>query len=191
MIVNAEHEFAFVHVPKTGGSTITAEIARALGTPETDFSKGWQARHHNVGGMHSGFNSTGPAGGVWSFGFVRNPYDLWTSRYFSRSEWCDRMSFEEFVTTKPHPAFWGVPMVNLLTCPYTNRQVSFVGRYERYAADVATAFKHIGLKLDTDRMYQVNATPDRPTWEEVQTDATLRTIRAIHAPDFDAFHYER
>jgi len=77
LILIPKYQLGFVHVPKTGGSSITAALAKftRVPLPEKD-EHGWQSRHH-VGPMHATLEESRdrlPAG-TFTFGFVRNPWD--------------------------------------------------------------------------------------------------------------------
>lgn len=55
MLISTKHRFVFIHVPKTGGSSITAALAPYLDDPkpvDESQKKGWQIKHH-VGKMHA------------------------------------------------------------------------------------------------------------------------------------------
>lgn len=52
MLKSSRHRFVLFHIPKTGGSSVTAALAPFLDSPKpVRIEHGWQARHH-VGGMH-------------------------------------------------------------------------------------------------------------------------------------------
>ena len=49
MLVSDNHKFVFIHIPKTGGSSMTAVLAPFLRKPKPvppDGTHGWQDRHH-------------------------------------------------------------------------------------------------------------------------------------------------
>lgn len=55
MLVSSKYRFVFIHVPKTGGSSITAALAPYLDDPkpvDPSQKRGWQIKHH-VGKMHA------------------------------------------------------------------------------------------------------------------------------------------
>ena len=79
MIVCDELKCVFVHVPKTGGSTITEILAPYV---NPDFSveeeRGWQVKFHKIH-MHAGLTNPEQYKEYWRFALIRNPYDRWMS----------------------------------------------------------------------------------------------------------------
>ena len=82
MLISDSHKFVFHHIPKTGGSSITAALAPYCrnyeGEIPTEESFGWQTRFHHPYYMHHpvrGFESGDIPEGYYSFAFVRNPFE--------------------------------------------------------------------------------------------------------------------
>ncbi len=78
MIVWEEKDFAFVHNPKTGGSTVADLLAPHV-APSADIDReklNWQFAVHSDMSMHS---RNVPPCGLWTLAFVRNPYGRYTS----------------------------------------------------------------------------------------------------------------
>lgn len=79
MYVNLDLDIGFVHIPKTGGSSITSALIEASTGSVPDPIHGWQQKHHK-GGLHGGLISldTRPS---FVFTIVRNPYERFVSYY--------------------------------------------------------------------------------------------------------------
>jgi Sulfotransferase family len=94
MIISHKHKFIFVHVPKTGGTSITFSLINHLGPKDVvmgclpPFEKlSWESKKN--GGLHKHSkafeinNSMGKSfDDYYSFAFIRNPYDLIVSQYY-------------------------------------------------------------------------------------------------------------
>jgi len=78
MIIGERYPFAFVHIPKTGGSSITKWLAQLEGKSVPNVgARAWQAAFHNHGSMHSG--AIDEFGGRFCFCFFRDPIERWQS----------------------------------------------------------------------------------------------------------------
>ena len=88
MIISDSHKFVFHHIPKTGGSSITAALApysrNYAGVVPPDDTPQWQMAFHQPHWMHhpvSGYEAGDIPEGYFSFAFVRNPFDAVVSAY--------------------------------------------------------------------------------------------------------------
>lgn len=159
MIRSDTYRFIFVHVRKTGGSAITAALGPFLGyeVPRKD-ELGWQGRCHNHGEMHSPFRWEQEYADHFSFGFVRNPFEVLVSLYHNwaaggRREVGRRTqqlgSFSAFVraffTEGTYSSWAAQNQEYLCTCPKTGRVVDFIGRFDHLQRDWDRVCRHVGL----------------------------------------------
>ena len=117
-----------VHVPKTGGSSIS-EILAPWVNPDasTEERHGWQWAFHR-GGMHAGIS--GDFADYFEFALVRNPYDR------VMSWWRDRG--EAFGRRRPLRS-----MVSI------TGGLDHIARYENYEQEVRTIFEGLGVTLES------------------------------------------
>lgn len=206
MRVSDERRVVFVHVPKTGGSSID----RIFDTEVTDARKvPGRARHAPYGRLLA---AEPELADYWSFGFVRNPWarlvSWWTmvGRVFERAEaghpkaqqklrnhpdaWLPegeyRHDFDRFVlegTVKLRKV--GRPQV--VTLSGGDRPVDFVGRLESFADDVAIVREHLALP-PVDAVPHVNRTRHRD-YRDYYNETTRDHVATVFARDLEAFGY--
>lgn len=178
--VNHEHRHVFIHVPKTGGTSMS--------------HLPWIR-----GGDHGRARDLVPqAPQYFSWGFVRCPYDRLVSVYHAAVQHGQRWpaveeagSFAEFVRrigvgrwqVAPH----ALPMTHFLCGDSGRVVVDFVGRFERIEADFGEVCRRLGQE---ERLPHRNAT-DHPPWPELYTPDLVAIVNRVYASDFTTFGYER
>jgi Sulfotransferase family len=206
MLISDSHQFLFVHVQKTGGSTIDNGLTAALG----DVRRIAEAHRHATLGqlleLEPGLAS------YWTVGFVRNPWARLLSWWrmmerfregaasgnerhithlkrnrFVSSVLASHRDFESFVlrATDEHPRL-RQPQVEYLTTPA--RRADFIGRQETLEADLHTVYVHLGLEWKP--LASVNMDPGRPDYHDAYTPATRQRVAELFAADLRAFGYE-
>lgn len=217
MLISQRYKFLFVHIPKTGGSSV-----RAVLTPFARFrdrvAYEWPSRfiinrmsrmpftEKNGRALVTGLDKharlseaidvLGPEtiDGLWSFGFVRNPWDLQVSRYYYICRAKDHqlhslatdMRFTEFLqaTLKERPT----NQVDFLLGPSGEVAVDFVGRYESLEEDFRRVVDRLGLP-QVELPY-INRSVNRPDLYPREYDAAARELVAERfEDDIDAFGY--
>lgn len=144
MIVSEKHKFAFVHIPKTGGSSITSMLAPHLDKTSPTDGFGWQCAFHKTP-MHYRFTRV-PAN-FFSFTFVRNPWDWLVSMYDSGAckRWFQKpdtfQTFIELACSNPEPQLrWFTRLDEI--------KVDHVARFENFEAECGYIFQRIGLEIN-------------------------------------------
>ncbi|MEM1297857.1 MAG: sulfotransferase family 2 domain-containing protein [Pseudomonadota bacterium] len=217
MILNHEHRFLFIHVPKAAGTTIT----RAL-SPLTTF------RDIEIGGTKYGEalqdlfasrfdlrkHSTAEAirakcpGHVWRrffvFAFVRDPYARAYSVYRFLQRWKDgphagmvgEMSFAEFVASDAianGEIEIAKPQAYWL-CKGSGLHpgIDFVGRVENFAEDFGFVQSVIHRKpAPWTGARHDNKSAAEGEWKSALTPDAKTWIEALYACDFEMFDYAR
>jgi len=211
MLISDDNRFLFVHVQKTGGSTIDNSLSASLG----DVRRIKEAHRHAPLGrllqLEPGLAD------YWVAGFVRNPWARMLSwwrmveRFRDGAErgverYLDHLSrnkfvagivdkhpdFESFVlhATEEHPRL-RKPQVEFMNAPSfgtAGRSADFVGRQERLEDDLRVIYDHLGLEWV--ELQSVNIDPGRPDYHDVYTPATRDRIAELFAADLEAYHYE-
>jgi len=211
VIVSNKHRFAFIHVPKTGGSSVTAHLARFVDRPKPiGIGHGWQPKHHNVGRLHSHLKDTtrwiGEHPDHRVVAFCRNPFDravsLWRIYPYKIGQpftsWV--RDFVENVPTLIHPRTrtpvlldHGLPQTTFVTPEVAH----FIGRYESFDLSLRQLCDFVGVP-QPEAIPHVNRNeniahkaPPRPRhYSEVYDDEARDAIAHHWRDDLEAFGYE-
>ena len=205
MVISDAHKLLFVHVQKTGGSTIDNRLDEVLDdarhVPGVD-------RHATLGQI---LQAEPGLAAYWTVGFVRNPWARMLSwfrmveRFKERAEKGRRGAdaflkknqfikgvaeacpdFETFVMKGPDQwARLRTPQVRYLTSK--TRRADFIGRQETLEADLRAIFAR--LELPWEPLQSVNVDKSRPDYHELYTDPMRRRIEELFAKDIAAFDY--
>jgi len=137
----------FVHIPKTGGTTIRDLLQLDLSVthdgPERCPAEVWSE--------------------FFTFCFVRNPWDKMVSSWaYHTSEnyngvetravpGIKEMSFHDYVYATSHRYYWR-QQTSYLKHPKTGVPIDFVGRFERFEQDVRDLCRRLGLQREIPHM---------------------------------------
>lgn len=207
MIASPERKVLFVHVQKTGGSSIEAFLLARL--PGAVQVKGLAGGRHAT--LRQAIRAQPDMAGYWSFGFVRNPWarmHSWHSMIVRRGEgaragnpvlrerirapfWGGILerypSFEEFVLDAPEE-FDRLrrPQLDYLRAGRT--RADFIGRTEQLDADLAWVCERLALPA-RDEAPRRNVGPTT-NYREHYTPAMRDKVAKDFAPDIAEFGYE-
>jgi len=111
-----QYNYVFIHVPKTGGTSVRHALGMTLGANHLSASQLYDLYPHLCG--------------RFSFAFVRNPWDRMVSYWSIGRPWRDRV------------LDWSLPpQVQYLDAP-----IDFVGRYESLASDFDVVCQSLGIR---------------------------------------------
>jgi Sulfotransferase family len=210
VLISDTHRFLFVHVQKTGGSTIDNNLTASLG----DVRRIKEAHRHAP--LDQLLELEPGLADYWTAGFVRNPWarmlswwrmverfrdgaDRGVERYLDhlkRNKFVagiidNHPDFESFIleATEEHPRLRKpqVEFMNAVT-DAGSRSADFVGRQESLEDDLRTLYDHLGLEWV--ELQSVNIDPGRPDYREVYTPVTRDRIAELFDADLAAYGYE-
>lgn len=211
MLVNWEKNYLFVHLPKTGGTSITQLLKH-------DCDRVWLPLRL-IGYLfdHSGHTLPDrlfPIVGypyhitakdlrqLWgkerfdeltSFAFIRNPWDLVVSEYFYIQKKWDHPhkhtvrslgSFTAYVRWKQNTGYHR-QQCNWLYADDGTMLVKHLGRFETYEQDATEILRLIGRAEDIPHH---NAT-ERKSYQNYYTDELIQAVAEMYATDIDRFGY--
>ena len=169
MLLSNEHKFFFMHIPKTGGTSIRNALNQLIQAPQPYTEKDMERKHMSAFLLRDKIYDWD---NLWKFTFIRNPYDRMVSYYtfyrmprkvpylhstrkaaieMSFPEWVRWLKQKEFVRLGDHPPrkipMWRRPQVDFI---YNNgiKLVDHICRYETLQDD----YNYIAntLKLNQD-----------------------------------------
>jgi hypothetical protein len=205
-MISDSRRLLFVHVQKTGGSTIDNNLTAALG----DVRRIAEAQRHAPLGR---LLELEPAlASYWVVGFVRNPWSRLLSWYRMMERFrvgaaggnerhvqhLERNRFiREVLETSPDFEAFVLHAVDRFPRLHTQqvdylftpgRRADYVGRQETLEADLKAV--HARLDLPWTPPASVNIDPGRPDHREHYTDAMRDKVGEVYARDVAAFAYE-
>ncbi|SDP55259.1 sulfotransferase family 2 domain-containing protein [Ectopseudomonas guguanensis] len=205
-MVSHELKAIFIHIPKTGGSSIEQIIwPMEKGRSEAELWMGFKDAYHNefqTGGLqhllaHQVRNILGDEvfSSYFKFSIVRNPWDKALSQYRYMTKRPDLMSFVgmserdcfkrylERIQTKEHVQW--LPQYRFVMSASGDSLVDYIGRFEEFEHAVKFAVRRIGLSCD--QVPHLNAS-DASRLEVLDRDS-CEQIAEIYKDDISVFGY--
>jgi hypothetical protein len=206
VIVSDSHRFLFVHVQKTGGSTIDNGLTAALGDVRRIAAANRHAPLDRLLQLEPGLAD------YWTAGFVRNPWARMLSwwrmmerfregaasgnerhvDHLARNRFIASIletypDFEAFVMGAPdeHPRL-RKPQFRFLNNDL--KRADFTGRQESLEADLHAIYDHLGLEWTGIR--SVNIDPGRPDYRDVYDSRTQKRVAELFEVDLREYGYE-
>lgn len=215
MLLSIRHRFLFVHIAKTGGTSVRAALAPLRWRDPYHWLAWPCSRLSHLTGHRLGVKLPRHAGaiaaqamlprevfqGLFKFAFVRNPWDLQVSSFHHiRRErphlLGPHQDFESFLRYKLDP---GRPyqyhidtsielQTDYLVDLHGRLIVDFIGRYERLEADFAEACRRIGLRPPA-LPHRRQATDRERDYRRYYTDDTRELVATHFARDVQMLGY--
>ena len=208
MLISDQHRFLFVHVQKTGGSTIDNNLSASLG----DVRRITEAHRHAP--LERLLQLEPGLADYWTAGFVRNPWARMLSWWRMVERFRDgaergrralpRPPVAQQVRRRDHREAPGLRVVRArghrgapAAAQAAGRvherraataSADFVGRQESLEDDLHAIYDHLGLEWV--ELQSVNIDPGRPDYRDVYTPATRDRIAELFAADLAAYGYE-
>ena len=206
MRVSDSRQMLFIHVQKTGGSSIDVMIDREISDA---LSVKGVIRHATLGMV---LKSEPGLASYWTFGFVRTPWARMASWWAMSRDVLDRAAAgdpDAIKRIKANPVYWdpvstygdfgefveqGSQVLPRLRRPQidflqtTTRRADFIGRQETFALDVAAVRARLGFRR-RGKVPRDNVTP-HAHYREFYSDATRDRVGELFAADVKVFGYE-
>ena len=208
-MISHKHKFIFVHIPKTGGTSIEKVFH-----PKTPIGSdgAWHYpsadKHYTLKMIEKKYPISSD---YFKFSFVRNPWDMTISQYHFMWKSCNRwpvqwrdkhkifseLSFKEWLL---HPFFQSpcIRSVNIATRGGTagtllewvtgvETNIDFIGKFETLQADFNTVCDKIGIPQR--QLPHCNKT-NHKHYTEYYDDETREIVAEKYAKDIEYFDYE-
>lgn len=205
-MISRQHHCIFVHIPRTGGTSIENVIWPAERS-EAELWMGFVQPHHNkyqTGGLQHLYarhirHEVGEQTfqDFFKFAFVRNPWDKLVSLYSYLDRRPDLRQFMNVPEGTPFAEFIGLaaasghvqaaPQVDFIYAEDGEPLVDYIGRFERLAEDAAIVFERIGL--EDAALPAANASARRRDYRAYYDGAMAQRVADIYQRDIAAFRY--
>ncbi|RLS77052.1 MAG: sulfotransferase [Planctomycetota bacterium] len=210
MLISHRHKFAFIHVPKTAGSSVAFSLWRLRDQVDDYWANRWLARagvryNHLAPWPLKKFRTHTSAdmlrrqlpadvfAGLFKFSFVRNPWDLMVSywhylrrpaRQHHRRRLAERLpSFDAYVRYEIRRG--KISQSRMLTDRQGRLLVDFVGRFETLETDFVRVCRGIGVDVE---LMQANRGEPRD-YRDFYTPELADLVAEYFAADIELFGY--
>ena len=186
-MINHELKFIFIHVPRTGGTSI-----------EWHWLEGWYEDKHFSAKEKIDLVGKKIWNEYFKFSFVRNPWDWMISQYKARAIGTIpyRMGdlwVAEFRKTLPDfiRQYRPFPHEKLTQSDYLNLDLDFVGKYENREKDLKFISEKIGFEIShKKRGGIVKRHGQLIDYWEIYNDESKKIVAEKFKEDIDRFGYE-
>ena len=195
-MISHKHKCIFIHIPKTGGTSIESALGNWCLTPDNEsdlMGDKYLSRHFTLQSVKKSLREN-----YFKFAFVRNSWDRAVSHYFYYRDGGNEKSdarlqrlipsdFKSFLThhCSSHPK---IKLKDQFSYLEVNGEVEldFIGRFERIEDDYRCISKKIGL---TRKLPHVRASKHKH-YTEYYDEETKRIVAEKYARDIEYFGYE-
>jgi hypothetical protein len=216
MLLSVKHQFLFIHIAKTGGTSVRAALARRRWADPWYWPMFLCSRFSHLSGHRIGTKLPRHAKAIaaqellpreqfealFKFAFVRNPWDLQVSSYHhirrERPQYLGgHQSFADFLRWKLDPDRpWQYHLdtsielqSDYLIDLHGRLIVDFIGRYERLEADFNEACARIGIA--PPRLPHRRQANDRSSdYRRYYDAASAELVAQQFAPDIERLGYQ-
>jgi len=202
-MISHKHKCIFVHIPKTGGSSISAYLSKNsfkyLPERITDYKNfvekptEWAIQHtrlHELSGQYQKF---------YSFTFFRNPWDLMVSSFnwwTQKSKLPNRrrhgkklkdLGFRYFIKSRHSSCINECYHADQGQTYWLNDKIDFIGRFENLQEDFNTICDKIGIPR---KQLPHKNKSNHKHYTEYYDDETRQIVAEKYAKDIEHFGYE-
>jgi hypothetical protein len=215
MLLSLKYNFLFVHIAKTGGTSVREALQPLRWRDPWYYAQGICHRLHGLSRDRIGMKFPRHAkailakealpeaffDGLFKFTFVRNPWDLQVSSYHhirrswphlmeGREEFGDflRWRFDPERPLEPHIETSNRLQTDHLVDLHGNLIVDFLGRYENLLADFEAVCQRIGIRTPT-LPHKRKASDRLQDYRSYYTDDTVGLVARHFAKDVEMLGY--
>lgn len=188
-MINHEHKFLFIHIPRTSGSSIERQFQY---NERKERNKHWNLNDWKNNLCDEDFKS------YFKFTLVRNPWDIIISKYFDRGwysspkkgrggeigYYCGKSLKYFLAHYRPADHEHGDGVLDY----FDPEQMDFVGRFENREKDIEYISDKIGFNINSSK--KARAKLDKTHYTEYYDDETREIVAEKYARDIECFGYE-
>jgi len=185
LIKNDAQKWAFIHIPKTGGTSLTSIIQNIEGS--------------ELVAVHDSIRVFEDVSDFFIFTIVRNPFTRIASAYSHRLRKNEyQKSFGEFITELSENHLDLIPQSYYINAGKDeNKQVSFIAKYENYTHDIQKILKKINHRSSIPHLNRNPIYDKHPHLNQEKfyrnlysQDWMIENILERYKDDFKIFNYE-
>ena len=203
-MISHKHKFIFIHIPKTGGTSIERALEPTISLEDPDCHAGHVEGNTLIEGKHwrtIDYQSKFPElfDSYFKFMFIRNPWDRMVSRYEwrrflaplkfegERAEKISNQDFKDFLQKQGVEMFEKWCYVDLMQDSNGHRAIDFVGRFENLQND----FDVVCDKIGTPRQELLNTNHvKRKNYTEYYNNETREMVAQGFKRDIEYIDYK-
>ena len=200
MPISSKHSCVFVHVPRTGGTTVEKllGIHREWPDPHTDVFHGrWEIEGDTLQLQHLPYPEMQVIADLaftreyFKFSFVRNPWDRLVSEYFWLAQQ-HRVAFEDFVSraesiVRARTRIRGENCHFRPQSDFLSDDLDFVGRFENLEHDLHIVLDRLGVAYQAIPRH---AGTQHARYTSLYEGALAERVADIYAQDIALLGYE-
>ena len=186
LLINKAQKWGFIHIPKTGGTSITKLLKDH---DDTEIITG----HDSIRRFENLKN-------FFIFTMVRNPFTRIQSAYHHGIRINQfNYTFAEFLKKSNQLDLWLLPQTYFTNSGKTEKnKISYIGKYENYENDVKTIFKLIDIKIkkipheNRNPLYDKHPNLNQEKYyKHLYTEEWMKDlVRERYKDDFKQFNYD-
>ena len=188
-MINHQHKFLFIHVPRTGGTSIETQFQY---NEAKEKNKHWNLNDWKNHLNHEDFDD------YFKFAFVRNPWDIIVSKYLDRGWYSSPIQGRggeigyhcgknlKYFLDRYQPAEHehGDGLLDY----FDPEQMDFVGRFENRVQDIEYISRNIGININANKKDRSHK--DKKHYTEYYDDETREIVAKRYAKDIEYFGYK-
>jgi len=191
-MISHTHQFIFVHVPRTGGSSFELAVGQATASDSktrllgnTDFPE----KHKGFEYYHTNYPIE--FGNYYKFTIVRNPFDRIVSQWFWRTtviKDLEGMRLKEFIISRPDSSLYYKKFkLSGFSIQDSLKQFDYIGRFE----DLNNTYKFLFEKLHIQQNNKIcsNRTIHN-NYHEYYNEETIDIVNDKYNLDLELFDYK-
>lgn len=180
MIISHKHKFIFIHIPRTGGTSIECLFDSEIG----------EGKHGSLFSIEKKIDISN----FFKFSFIRNPWDITISKYFAPyyheiNKLSDKSLLYFLENYFPAPNEAGDSFHDY----FDPIKMDFIGRFETRETDLDYISNKIGIQLDPKfsvKSKEMQRKRSKKHYTEYYDDETKQIVAERYAKDIEYFGYE-